>query len=58
MSSTEIYSALKNSIRQANTRLNINDDIVAYFPHAWTAEPQKQPLLSNKRTQQYNEIRF
>jgi hypothetical protein len=26
--------------------------IVAYLLHAWAAEPQKQPLLSNTRTQQ------
>jgi hypothetical protein len=28
--------------------------IVAYLLHARTVEPQKQPLLSNTRTQQYN----
>jgi hypothetical protein len=28
--------------------------IVAYLIHARTGEPQKQPLLSNTRTQQYN----
>jgi hypothetical protein len=29
-------------------------DIVAYLLHARIDEPEKQPLLSNARTQQYN----
>jgi hypothetical protein len=37
-----------------NNDNNLVHNIVAYMHHARTVEPQKQPLLSNTRTQQWN----
>jgi hypothetical protein len=34
--------------------LHMKDNTVAYLLRARTAEPQKQPFLSNTRTQQWN----
>jgi hypothetical protein len=53
---SHVYNKTRNvmTLQLLSNSLSFSYATVAYLLHASTVEPEKQPLLSNTRTQQYN----